>query len=545
MTREELKQFYIDKGCPEGKDLRKKEMREFITSVKELGSFIDVLDGEKRIGIYIKMLMDDITCIDEVPKCNYCHTNPCRIHKNEFTPYCSNVCKGHGSKSARESTMKERYGVTHALQSSELKSKAEATMEHRYGVSHPSKSSELMEKKKKNNLEKYGETTNLKTEETKEKIRKTNLERYGAVNPMLNERVIEKAKETNRQRYGVDYKAMQSVSDESYAILNSKEKLEELYSFDAYDNTQSYEYPGYDPIEEDVVKSGRGDWKRMKEEETRLRMLQEDNELAKMFTNIMKSFNDITTVPEAEGVFVDIINLHRYMDDKWNGEVTFSNTVLGQWNAIKNKFKELSSKLSDDIVNAFKVVMDKNPDVHERAEEMHADHEEKYLEFAKSVGSMFGNHLSVQVAARLCKNIKDDDVFKHFLKGIRSGFKYASIPEIETENLKDFIFTVGEYIGYKTEGEMTDLMDKESSYDSFSSDETAELPAAGAALSTTNTAPVDSIKDKFLDATGLSTPGYDDEPFLIDHLKAGIIHGIKERINKNRSSDATGSYKAT
>jgi very-short-patch-repair endonuclease len=99
----------------------------------------------------------------------------------------------------------EKYGVDNPSQSLVVKEQKRKTTRKNHGVDHPLQSREIREKIKQTNLEKYGVDNPLQSSEIKEKVKQTNLERYGAINPQQSPAIIDKTKKTNRKRYGHDY----------------------------------------------------------------------------------------------------------------------------------------------------------------------------------------------------------------------------------------------------------------------------------------------------------------------------------------------------
>ena len=100
-------------------------------------------------------------------------------------------------------TIKEKYGVEHALQSDKVKEKVKKTNLEKYGVECAMQNSEVKEKAFKTNLEKYGVEHPAQCKEIQEKAFKTNLERYGVEHPAQSKEIIEKMQKTTMDRFGV------------------------------------------------------------------------------------------------------------------------------------------------------------------------------------------------------------------------------------------------------------------------------------------------------------------------------------------------------
>ena len=141
-----------------------------------------------------------------------------------YTRTCSPACASQsgGEKFEKiKSTMMERYGVAHALQSDELRAKRRRTNLKRHG----DESYNNRDKYKKTSIERYGgvggaalsikdkviRTTTeryggmgLASEFIRNKAARTNLERYGVENPAQSTEIRKKIIATTLERYGVD-----------------------------------------------------------------------------------------------------------------------------------------------------------------------------------------------------------------------------------------------------------------------------------------------------------------------------------------------------
>ena len=133
--------------------------------------------------------------------------------------YCSRKCAV-SSKEVRqkaEATLKERYGVSHALQSDAIKDKYKKTCLEKYGAENPYAVDEVKKKIAKTNLAKYGTENASSTAKVKEKRAATNLKRYGFSNPAKSDQVKQKTASTNIKLYG-------SVSPLANAEVKAKSK---------------------------------------------------------------------------------------------------------------------------------------------------------------------------------------------------------------------------------------------------------------------------------------------------------------------------------
>ena len=131
-------------------------------------------------------------------------------------------------KQLSESTMLEKYGVTHNWTHGEMRDKLESKWIEMYGVKNPLAAKEVRAKVKETMLEKYGVEYYTDSKDFKPKVKETMLERYGVEhnwckgllrdnleakwmeiygvdNPMKSEEVRERMKTSCNERFGVDF----------------------------------------------------------------------------------------------------------------------------------------------------------------------------------------------------------------------------------------------------------------------------------------------------------------------------------------------------
>lgn len=167
--------------------------------------------------------------------CNKQHYRTCKVCGKQFpinrpsdsAQCCSKEC----TVTLRERTMKDRYGVAHALQSKHFLDKAESTQLAKYGVKHAAQNVEIKNKTRSMFREKYGVDTpfqlpdfQLKSTNTcltkygvaftsqipgrTEKMQKTNVIKYGSPYPLGNEAIRSKVVQHMQDTYGVPYFCM-------------------------------------------------------------------------------------------------------------------------------------------------------------------------------------------------------------------------------------------------------------------------------------------------------------------------------------------------
>lgn len=277
MTREELKNYIIDNGYPNGRQLSKHPY--FVSELRKETKFLDSVYDEVKDVVRCFVILYGI---HEVPKCLYCgeaakigsHREKVEHYfKNGFTSFCSRSCSVKGTQELRKENQMNKYGVKHHMQREDIKTKVQDTTEERYGVRCYIASKEFQEEyskkyqeqtgykhhftnpevKKKiadSNIEKYGfpnpfqfskekiKETNLElygfeyatqSPEVRKRTEGTNFERYGGKAPLCNPEIVEKVKATNTERYGHSTPTRAHYPEDTWLILNDRDKLSELY----------------------------------------------------------------------------------------------------------------------------------------------------------------------------------------------------------------------------------------------------------------------------------------------------------------------------
>lgn len=154
---------------------------------------------------------------------------------NGYFRFCNGSCAALGSKSQKQKTCFDRYGVSNYAKLDECQDKKKKTCLEKYGVSHYAKLDECQDKKKKTCLEKYGKNNVSQVEEFKEKRVNTFVERFGVDNPWKSEDVKNKIKNTNMEKYGHECSALNDK-----VIEKKIETLKQKYGVDHYSKTQEY-----------------------------------------------------------------------------------------------------------------------------------------------------------------------------------------------------------------------------------------------------------------------------------------------------------------
>lgn len=279
---------YFEEHKPRGRELVKKKHKKFKDSLLKNLSYIGEMQGEKRIGIYIRALLEGYH--DAPPKCECCDNHVTGVRKDGFNTYCSKECMNKGTAPKRIETCERLYGGI-GNGSEYIKEKVERTnlekygkktfMEteefrdshwvmEKYGVSHISQSKEVQKKKKEKRLskmsesernsyersllsveERWGASHPMKSEDGKMRLKESLLKKYGVDNPMQIPESLENIKKTNLEKYGKEYytqtpeyaavmkshnskidkflKPHFKRTDNQLSVIKDKEKLEFLY----------------------------------------------------------------------------------------------------------------------------------------------------------------------------------------------------------------------------------------------------------------------------------------------------------------------------
>lgn len=141
--------------------------------------------------------------------CKDIHYRSCEVCGTQFVitrPSASQLCcSKECTQKKREATMIKRYGVAHALQSTELLKKREKTTLERFGVKHAAQSDEVKQKVKEHFNDKYGVDTPFQMDDFWEKAKQTNLEKYGTEYAIQSESVQKKSELTCEEKYGTKH----------------------------------------------------------------------------------------------------------------------------------------------------------------------------------------------------------------------------------------------------------------------------------------------------------------------------------------------------
>lgn len=262
MTLNELKEYYNEHELSAYK-LNTREHKWFKSALKEKLNFIDDLPGEKKFGLYVHALMNDITC---PPPCAHCGSPVGGVRKTNFNTYCSTDCKnaatpkkikktmehryggmGAGSKTIKQKvkdTCMERYGTESYIQTQEFRIKSHETLLKKYGVDHISKSDDIKEKKRDNYIkgldsesfeqymwnsmtveERWGTSNYHSTTEYKQRLKDSFLGKYGVSNPMKLDECKQKQRESMFTTYGMWYTQTDEYKKKMEGVNNSVEKF--------------------------------------------------------------------------------------------------------------------------------------------------------------------------------------------------------------------------------------------------------------------------------------------------------------------------------
>lgn len=222
----------------------------------------DDIDEQTTISEILYRICNNI---NEIPKCPVCGKR--LPFKSGYGTFCSRKCKYSDKgklywKEQITSTMKEKYGVEHALQSNKFKNKLEQNNFKKYGVKNVFQTCEVKNKIINTNLKKYGVDRAQKSDEIRNKIRDTVNEKYYSGTEdanKLKEIKSQKVEETMMKHYGVKHALqnkdiMQNLINyniEKYGVacvLSNKEVREKGYK------TIYQKYGVRNPAQSDIIK---------------------------------------------------------------------------------------------------------------------------------------------------------------------------------------------------------------------------------------------------------------------------------------------------
>lgn len=182
----------------------RQKCRIFVSMTKE--EIIKLMDEKNKRGFvapayFKKYHPETYAKIDATYDGTISFVEKLHCYVNDVSPYCANgekrkfmgykygyyhsvatcVCDKNCRTNAHKSTMLERHGVEHALQSDVFQNKCKETLKRNHGVETAQAAGR--EKRILTNLKKYGVENPLQSKIIQEKISKTNIERYGVSRP--------------------------------------------------------------------------------------------------------------------------------------------------------------------------------------------------------------------------------------------------------------------------------------------------------------------------------------------------------------------------
>jgi hypothetical protein len=145
--------------------------------------------------------------IETQPLCAICG-NPVRYEwlgaLKGFKKYCGKCQrKSIETRSKREETIFNKFGVKNISQSDHFKISYKQTMLHNYGVEHAMHSSQIKQKHQNTCIKRFGSNSPLGNKSIINKNKKIWKNKFGVENPMQNKDIRTKAQNTCIKRYGV------------------------------------------------------------------------------------------------------------------------------------------------------------------------------------------------------------------------------------------------------------------------------------------------------------------------------------------------------
>lgn len=246
LDREDLYNLYVVQNMM-AKDIAKKFSTTEVTvrrRIKEYGIKRDFIRGERisKDELYKYYIEQNHSMEECVVNFNMSETG-IKWYLKKY-----NIQKDESSRLSKiESTMQERYGVSHALQNNDLLAKRmntywnrtveqnKATTEvrkktnlNKYGVEHATQSDFVKQKTVETNQRKFGVSYSTQNKEVRKKIEENMLSKYGAKNPSQVAEFQKKREDTINKKYGVKNFGEIVLPLEVREILNSKKNLVEF-----------------------------------------------------------------------------------------------------------------------------------------------------------------------------------------------------------------------------------------------------------------------------------------------------------------------------
>lgn len=153
----------------------------YINEYNEIILKTDFLNESCSFSERIYCIMNDITTPNLCANCKIEKTKFKNFSKGYFK-FCSVKCSTNYEETIekKNSTIQQKYGTLHYVQSDDFKQKSSDTMIKKYGAKSPILVPEFKQKMKDTNKQKYGTEFAIGSEIVKQKIKDTNKQKYGA-----------------------------------------------------------------------------------------------------------------------------------------------------------------------------------------------------------------------------------------------------------------------------------------------------------------------------------------------------------------------------
>lgn len=177
------------------------------TALKSLTTDQDVIDKIELYGS-VRFAWHIVHDTWTIPNCTVCGKptkwlDARRRYGLTCSKSCSNIDPCRTQK--REQTLLEKYGVTNASQSEEIKAKKRATTLKNHGVEYPAQNNAIREKQQATTIKSHGVAFAMQSEKLREKQQNTMIDRYGVANAAHSKILVDKKRETCLENYGVEH----------------------------------------------------------------------------------------------------------------------------------------------------------------------------------------------------------------------------------------------------------------------------------------------------------------------------------------------------
>ena len=168
-----------------------------------------------------------------------------------------NAMKASCIQGKAQQTCMEHFGVLHPAQCEKVKHKMQQTCMERFGVDNVFKDPDIRERRDEIMLQKYGATTTLASPILRPRMNETMLHKYGSIYPLQNPEIMNRMHESCRNRYGIEHpSSLRMLDPTKYSIWQEFQIAPEKFILDRWGTSK----PNVHRISIEVGVSDSGVW---------------------------------------------------------------------------------------------------------------------------------------------------------------------------------------------------------------------------------------------------------------------------------------------